>query len=579
MTLQSFEQSLPKAQLEKGQRYFENGYISDLEEWDIGKWNAIVSGSEDYTVQVQLKKGSIQKCLCDCPHDVDYCKHIIAVLYALQEKEVFSPDKKIDRQTKTAKKTTRKPQEMVINDIVNKVPEKELRNFIIEYAETDRGFRSMLVAHFADSFSDGRAVYAQIIKNAARMAAGRHGFIDYSNADKAMQPVYTLLQKADAAFKQDHFSVTADIAFAIIVNVHDMMTNMDDSSGSAGDCIKAGFDLLRKLCESDIPFDLKEHIFKSAEAEAIDKKYDHAGFDEYWLYLLVYAAYDREKQQRLLQLIDSMLTGLSKKTDDWNYEFSTKRLLGHKIILLQQMGQKAEATALRLRNLHIADFRMEVIEEALKKKDYANAKQLITDGIAIAKKKDHPGTIDSYKKILLRIAEEINDVDAIRTIAKELYAGYNMKYYKVIKNTYSAHEWPAIAEGFIKQLQLTDKTFSNFRGTVNAEWIAAIFVEEGYSDRLLELCKKNPRLEFVENYSAHLKDKFSQELLTVYKETLIEYAAQNTGRNHYITIRNVLKKMQGLKGGREIVKQLVEQFIQQYKARKAMIEELEILVR
>ena len=83
MTLQTFEQHLNDGQLEKGLNYFENGYISELEEWETGKWIAIVSGSEDYHVKIKLKKNEITEYSCDCPHDVDYCKHIIAVLYAI----------------------------------------------------------------------------------------------------------------------------------------------------------------------------------------------------------------------------------------------------------------------------------------------------------------------------------------------------------------------------------------------------------------------------------------------------------------------------------------------------------------
>lgn len=243
------------------------------------------------------------------------------------------------------------------------------------------------------------------------------------------------------------------------------------------------------------------------------------------------------------------------------------------------MGKGIEADELRLKNLHIAEFRMEIIEEALYKNDYDLAKNLIEEGIVIAKKKKHSGNIDSYKEILLRIAFKLKDVAAIRSVARELYAGSNMEYYRVIKNTYSKKEWPEIAEGFIKELQRKNKAIARFDGISNPGNLADIFIEEAYWDRLLILCQKNCHLEFVENYYEHLKDKFPEELLAVYKETLIEYAAQNTGRNYYITIRNVLKRMQGWKGGNIIVKQLIEQFIKQYKARKAMIEELEKLVR
>jgi hypothetical protein len=85
-------------------------------------------------------------------------------------------------------------------------------------------------------------------------------------------------------------------------------------------------------------------------------------------------------------------------------------------------------------------------------------------------------------------------------------------------------------------------------------------------------------LEFVEKYSRLLAGKFPKELLAVYKETLINYAEQNTGRNYYVTIREVLKKIQKWEGGKEVVKQLIHQFTLQYKARKAMMEELGKLI-
>lgn len=91
MTLLTFERLLNKVQLEKGLEYFENGCISELEERQTDKWSAIVSGSEDYHVKIKIKKGAIEKCSCDCPHDVDYCKHIISQKRRIQWVSVHIP--------------------------------------------------------------------------------------------------------------------------------------------------------------------------------------------------------------------------------------------------------------------------------------------------------------------------------------------------------------------------------------------------------------------------------------------------------------------------------------------------------
>jgi hypothetical protein len=575
MTLQTFEQSLSGAQLKKGLDYFDNGYISDLEEWESGKWNAIVSGSDDYHVKITLKKDVVTECSCDCPHDVDYCKHIIAVLYALKEERDSPPVKTNIKRSTTGVSKKMKAKDAVAG-IINKISEKELRRFIIEYAETDREFRNMLQAHFADkSGEDGKTIYGAMIQNAARIAADRHGFIDYYNANKAIQPVNVLLQKADAALAKKHYVVVADIAFAVIENVHDIMTDMDDSDGAAGDCINEGFELLLKLCEADIPFDLKERIFIDADKEVKNSKYDYAGFDEHWLDVLVHAAYGQEKKMQLLQTIDTMLTNVAQKTaDNWSKEYKITRLLAYEMTLLRRMQRNKEADDLRLRHIDIADFRMELIEEVLAKEEYSKVKHLIATGITIAKEKGSPGTVDSYKKILLRVADKQRDITAIRAIAKELYAGRNMEYYRMMKSTYNVEEWPLIAENFITELQKPDKTFRGFHGTINGDALAAIFIEEKYWERLLNLIQNDSRLEFIETYSRLLLGKFPTELLAVYKEAIIKYAGENTGRNYYVTIRELLKKIQKWEGGKEVVKQLISQFILQYKSRKAMIEEL-----
>lgn len=572
MTLYDFEELINEKQLFKGLEYYENKLVNELKEYEPGRWQAVVDGSEAYSVTIGLKKETIKDCFCDCPHEVEHCKHVVAVLYAI--KEVASPfyDKgfnKIDRFTNNVK------QKEVVADIVSTVPEKELRQFIIDQADINPEFKNIVIAYFSVKHSPVNThLYAQVIKNAAKMMSDRHGFIDYYHAGKAIEPVYLLLEKAEDALVHGNFAVTTDIVFAVIRNVHDLMTEMDDSSGMAAGCIREGFSLLKKLCESNTSFDLKERIFREAEKEALDKKYDFAGFDESWIEILILAAYDRIKELQLLQAIDTMLSDLTKKADGWSYEYKMTKLLRHKLVLMRRLELYEEADTLRLKYLYLPEFRMDLIEEQLQKKEYTIVKQLIDDGISIAARKKNTGTIESYKEILLRMAFACNDIAAVRSVATELYGGSDMDYYRIIKKTYATDEWPAIAEGFIGKLQESNKTFYGSIGSSNDEGLAAIFIEEKYWQRLLELLQKSPHLDFVERYSARLAANYTGDLLEVYTIAIRNYAAQNTGRNHYIVIKNVLQKIKKWEGGAETVRQLIDELCRQYKTRKAMHEEL-----
>ena len=353
----------------------------------------------------------------------------------------------------------------------------------------------MLLAHYApESGSDGRAAYARLIKRAADRAGGRGRYIDYHHVNGFVRDVDMLLAQAQWDLKLSYFGVAAEIAFAVIENVHEILKDADDSGGGIGHCIREAFEM--------------------------------------------------------------------------------QRLIGQKLVLLRKAGKGKEADLVRLQFLHLSEIRMELITEKVTEKRYSEAKQLIKEGIGIAKKKDLPGTVDEYRKTLLQIAELEKDTAAFRAIAGELYEnGRNMEYYKVIKGTYKRKDWPAVAEEFIKAIQAQHKPVAGIHCNDDAR-LAGIFVEEQYWDRLLELLQGSTSLHFIDSYSSWLTAKYPGEVLTVYSNALIEYASQNTGRNHYITIRERLKKMQTLDGGKEIVKGLVIHFTQQYKARKAMIEEL-----
>jgi len=570
LTLGNFETYLNTAVLEKGQHYFEKGAVSDLAEHDKGIWNAVVAGSEDYHVEIKISDDIISECSCNCPHEVDYCKHIVAVFHAIIESD-FEIRKKPGKKSALPQKA---PTES-FPDIVNNLSEKELRQFISEYGVNNPDFRDLFLANFSHKTNqNGKIIYTRLIKRAAKNAGDRSGFIDYYNAVKFVRVIDVLLEQATTELKNKKFTVVTDIAFAVIATVHEILKGMDDSGGGVGDCIRNGFELLIQLCTANIPLGLKERIFKEAAREAKDPKYNYVGFDEYWLDVLVHAAYNREKGEEVLQTLDVMLVSLRDNSDDWSKEFDTKRLLKHKFALLRRLDWAKEADALRLQFIHISEFRTEIIEECLAKKNYDKARKLIDEGIGIARKKDRPGIIHEYKKNLLRIAEEQNDMGAFRNIAKELYEnGRHMEYYKIIKTTYSQQEWSFVAETFIEELQVQNRRVNGFYINDDSR-LASIFIEEKYWDRLIQLVQGSTALHFIEHYSDLLKAKFPAELLMVYKEAIIKYAEQNTGRNHYIMIREKLKKIQKWEGGKEVVEQLLKQFILQYKARKAMLEEL-----
>lgn len=72
--------------VERGEAYFDSGRVGPLEELAPGLWHAVVRGTEDYHVDIRVRHDAIISTACSCPYAQrsSHCKHIIAVILALE---------------------------------------------------------------------------------------------------------------------------------------------------------------------------------------------------------------------------------------------------------------------------------------------------------------------------------------------------------------------------------------------------------------------------------------------------------------------------------------------------------------
>ena len=86
LTIENFESQIDNTILNRGYAYYESGKIISLEQTSDTSWEAIVSGTQNYTVIAGCDHFAISKIECDCPYDYGpICKHMVAVIYKLQE--------------------------------------------------------------------------------------------------------------------------------------------------------------------------------------------------------------------------------------------------------------------------------------------------------------------------------------------------------------------------------------------------------------------------------------------------------------------------------------------------------------
>ena len=87
--LDQFEQIIDEKMLKRGLTYFKKGLVHEPEEISPNTYEAVVEGTEDYTVRLTVENDVVTDYSCNCSYDLGpVCKHVAAVILSLQEEEL-----------------------------------------------------------------------------------------------------------------------------------------------------------------------------------------------------------------------------------------------------------------------------------------------------------------------------------------------------------------------------------------------------------------------------------------------------------------------------------------------------------
>lgn len=578
MTLQDFENQIDSKILKRGKEYFNNDCVEFLEETKKGYWTANVSGTDEYTVEIQLdSKENIKKCFCDCPYDYgDICKHIVAVLYAISE------DKIMDITPKPVSKAKEpKVKKTSFNALLSKIELKEYQDFIKQYSQINKNFKDQFELYFSEkneSF-DLKKKYVDIIKSVIKKHTSR-GFIDYLASNKLGKELNQYLDVAKEYLSKNNYR-DATVLFQIIIKeVIKVVEYCDDSNGYVVDNIDEAISNLTEMVNTPVSFEFKEKIADFLKEELKKKIYFDYGNFGYDL-TETYAAFciKTDRKDEFLQFLDLKIQ--SAKDDDYDRSFFIKE----KISFLSRIGSTDEAKKIIKQNLDISEIRNLEIDRKIENQDYEAAKKLISEGIKIAEAKRHSGTVFQYEKKLLAIAVLEKDIQLERYFSRKfaLDRTLDSAYYNQWKNTYSKEEWTQTIEevivGITKKVTETvrNNTFSN-SNSLNVSLLyslGSIYIQENYWDRLLTLVQKQENLTTILTYYPHLLKAYPNELLDILIPVLEREGDKSEGRSQYKDLANKMKSiMKDYPQEKERILEIAQKLKIKYPRRPAMLEEL-----
>lgn len=555
LPLNHFEQLIDDTILKRGLAYFKGGAVADVDEISNGAYEAVVSGTEEYMVRLKISNMVVTEHSCDCPYDMGpVCKHLVAVIFHLQQDAL-----ELNRTNgpRPRKKRTKSVSQQ-IKELLKAIPHEELVAFVQENTKKDKKFRNFFLASFGHlSQNQSKAFYQKQIHSILRTAAGRDGWIGWSDMKYVVNATQPFLENAEKYLAKGNFENVFFISTALLEEMTDAFQYGDDSNGDLGYFVESSMELLSKLAQEKIPTTLKEEMFGyciSAFKQRLFEGWDwHIGILD-----LACGFIDKESDA---QLIISSL-------DTLNGEYEREQAQSLTLDLLRRFKDEREVEKYVDKHISNPSIRTKEIEIAFKNKNFQRVVALSKDGIK-CDEKDKPGLVKVWYNWLLKVAQAQNDIPKIVTYARYLFIDNfypEQDYYQILKENIEEEKWHPFLEEIIKEI--TPKN----RWTYTA-LIRNIYIKEAWWDRLFLMLEQNPSLENIRQNEEYLAKDYASELIELYSERITVYVENNVGRNHYQTACRYLRRMKKL-GGNEKVRELIELFRKQYPQRKALMDEL-----
>lgn len=553
--LSEFELQIDETILKRGLSYFKNGFVTEFTEISNGTFEAIVLGTEDYTVHLEIKNNIIEEHNCNCPYDWGpVCKHIVAVIFYLQ-KDLLKINKNTTR--KPIKKRTKSVTQQ-IKDILKKVPQNELNAFIEDHCKSDRKFRNYFLASFGHlNENQSKEFYQKQIHSILKSAAGRYGWIDWNDMKYVVSTIQPFLDNAEKYLENNNFKNAFYISTALLEEMTKALEFGDDSNGDLGYFIDSSMELLSRISDQKLSTSFRKEMFSYC-ISSFDKKI----FSDWdWHLGILHIASNLTENENDADLIIKCL-----KTIDNEYEMEQAQFF--KLKLLRKYKSTNEINKFIDDHIGNSRIRNDEISKAFENDNFDKAIILAKEGV-VYDKEDKPGLVKDWYNWLLKIAQIQKDNPKIIEYAKFLLIDDFMPeqdYYQILKDHIEIENWNPFLEKLIQEIS-TNKRWSS------RELIRKIYIKEAWWDKLFILLKQNLTFETIRENEKYLAEDYSSELIAFYNSIISNYLINHMGRKYYQTACRYIRRMKKL-GGTKEVNILIEELRKVYANRPALMDEL-----
>lgn len=529
--------------LERGEDYAYSHAVHDIVRTD-DRITAEVDGTETYFVKIMLEEDEVSDMYCTCPYAEggNCCKHMAAVLYAVEE----LPDEEIMLQGRT--------EAVSIAELLEEVSPEEVKAFICRQAEQNTAFANLVRLSLG---RNDRAVDEDALIREADliMADCMNGYyIDRNDEAEMMSEMYRFLNEkleplADRGICMSVFRITWHILKEL-----DKIDAESYDGGHAGgftvNCFSV-WDTIIEHCSAEEKEMIKNLLLKRAAAE-MDSSLEEFAEDHFW---------DHDMAVQKLLELDEVIDQVMNEN---SYLMNTaERRLPQRIKWMKRAGASdEEVEAYMKEHWSFRSIRRMALDAAKAAKDNDQIERILLDSLDI--EHDNAHAVTEYTKQLISLYAETGNKEREKQYLQSLL----MKTDKIeiedirrLKQLCAPDEWTRRINSILK---------------VNSDETqrCMILADESRYEELLETLTTAKDRSLLDQYRIMIPKEYDRQILKLY-ESQLDMIAYNARRSkEYQEMDRKLKSVISYDGGKQLAKRLADKWVSEYPGRRAMADML-----
>ena len=533
-----WETYFQKRILDRGYDYYFDDRVEDLH-INSNRIKAVVHGTDFYHVEIKLKGNQIIGMSCDCPYAQDghNCKHMAAVLYEWQLSATYPV---IDN-----------------SKLVKEASEEDVRSFLIQVLDDNPDIVESFKQYTQNEFS--LTTMIDDLEGVVDSYSDGYHYIDYEFSRDFCDNYEDAVDKwLDLLKNKKQYS----LAFKFLLKAYDIFDKLDIDDNE-GETFDVSFYIIDAWSNIIMCMEKSERIdaFNLLKQFLNNIRYSYDRID------ILQVFFNHLKGEDLLKLqidfVKEQLDYIENHNDIFDKEYVLDGFAKMYLELLKKNhASKKEINAIYKKYWECGSIRMDCVYTCINNEEYDEALDYIDKCIdldyenqALMKrnielKKDiymEQGNIKAYKEELKNLILFFNDT--------------NIEDYIELKSCYLDKEWIEERDSIIEQL-------------TPGRFLCEILETEQLYEKLIDVLLRSGDKYLLHQYTDILSEKYPEQLLQVYQETVEKQAESKGSRKHYYQIVEELRIMKSISGGDKVVDEIIKRWKVQYKNRSAMLDEL-----